>query len=106
MEIVSGRDFYKKRTKMFDEIVGFAKFSEYLIVAEVRVSCPVVCVWGLTRVVYMQYLPTQRSLDLQVTLDGHIFATGQFPPSMRPEQHVSLFAFPFASRTECLRISC
>ncbi|KAF8489994.1 Oligoxyloglucan reducing end-specific cellobiohydrolase [Russula emetica] len=67
MQLVSGRDFYKKRTKMFDEIVGFAKFSEYLIVAE--------------------YLPTHRSLDLQVSLDGRIFATGQFPPSMRPEQH-------------------
>jgi hypothetical protein len=36
MQLVSGRDFYKKPTKMFDEIVGFAKFSEYLIVAEVR----------------------------------------------------------------------
>ena len=36
MQLVSGRDFYKARTKMFDEIVGFAKFSEYLIVAEVR----------------------------------------------------------------------
>jgi len=36
-----------------------------------------------------QYLPTQHSLDLQVSLDGHTFATGQFPPSMRPEQHVS-----------------
>jgi hypothetical protein len=37
----------------------------------------------------VQYLPAQRSLDLQVSLDGHHFATGQFPPSMRPEQHVS-----------------
>jgi hypothetical protein len=46
----------------------------------------------------MQYLPAQRSLDLQVSLDGCIFATGQFPPSMRPEQHVSLFAFPFGFR--------
>jgi hypothetical protein len=51
---------------------------------------------GLTRVVCTQYLPMQRSLDLQVSLDGRTFATGQFPPSMRPEQHVSLLAFPFA----------
>ena len=38
MQLVSGRDFYNKKTTMFNEIVGFAKFSEYLIVAEVRRS--------------------------------------------------------------------
>jgi len=37
MQLVSGRDFYKKQKKMFDDVVGFAKFSEYLIVAEVRI---------------------------------------------------------------------
>ena len=36
MQLVSGRDFYANKVKLFDEIVGFAKFSEYLIVAEVR----------------------------------------------------------------------
>ena len=36
MQLVSGRDFFKRKDKMFDEVVGFAKFSEYLIVAEVR----------------------------------------------------------------------
>jgi len=35
MQLVSGRDFFKKKEKVFDDIVGFAKFSEYLIVAEV-----------------------------------------------------------------------
>jgi hypothetical protein len=97
MQLVSGRDFYTKAAKMFDEVVGFAKFSEYLIVAEVRLF-RVIWVWELTRVVCTQYLPALRSLDLQVSLDGRIFATGQFPPSMRPEQHVSLFTFPFAFR--------
>ncbi|KAI0262354.1 Oligoxyloglucan reducing end-specific cellobiohydrolase [Gloeopeniophorella convolvens] len=67
MQLVGGSDFYNKKTKIFNEIVGFTKFSEYLIVAE--------------------FLPAQRSLDLQVSLDGHTFATGQFPPSLRPEQH-------------------
>ncbi|KAH9989911.1 Oligoxyloglucan reducing end-specific cellobiohydrolase [Russula compacta] len=67
MQLVSGRDFYNKKATIFNEIVGFAKFSEYLIVAE--------------------YLPEQRSLDLQVSLDGHTFAAGQFPPSMHLEQH-------------------
>jgi hypothetical protein len=51
MQLVSGRDFYKKRTKMFDEIVGFAKFSEYLIVAEVRLCSELSGYVGLTRVV-------------------------------------------------------
>ena len=36
MQLVSGREFFTKKEKIFDEIVGFAKFSEYLIVAEVR----------------------------------------------------------------------
>ena len=38
MQLVSGRDFSKKKKKVeiFDEVVEFAKFSEYLIVAEVR----------------------------------------------------------------------
>ncbi|KAI0248766.1 Oligoxyloglucan reducing end-specific cellobiohydrolase [Lactifluus subvellereus] len=67
LQLVSGRDFYNKKAKLFDDVVGFAKFSEYLIVAE--------------------YLPQQHALGLQVSLDGHIFATGQFPPSLRPQQH-------------------
>ncbi|KAH8981343.1 Oligoxyloglucan reducing end-specific cellobiohydrolase [Lactarius akahatsu] len=67
LQLVGGSNFFAKKSKIFDEIVGFTKFSEYLIVAE--------------------YLPEQRSLDLQVSLDGHHFATGQFPPTMRPEQH-------------------
>ncbi|KAI0057638.1 Oligoxyloglucan reducing end-specific cellobiohydrolase [Artomyces pyxidatus] len=67
LQLWGGADFYNKKTKLFDAVVGFTKFSEYLIVAE--------------------YLPEQRSLDLQVSLDGRTFATGQFPPTMRPAQH-------------------
>ncbi|KAF8264511.1 Oligoxyloglucan reducing end-specific cellobiohydrolase [Lactarius quietus] len=67
LQLVGGSNFFSTKVKIFDEIVGFTKFSEYLIVAE--------------------YLPSQRSLDLQVSLDGHHFAIGQFPPTMRPEQH-------------------
>ena len=36
LHLVSGTDFYSRKTQLFDHIVGFAKFSEYLIVAEVR----------------------------------------------------------------------
>ncbi|KAI0071571.1 Oligoxyloglucan reducing end-specific cellobiohydrolase [Panus rudis PR-1116 ss-1] len=67
LQLVSGTDFFNKRTVLFEHVVGFAKFSEYLLVAE--------------------YQPAQQSLDLQVSLDGRRFATGQFPPTMRLEQH-------------------
>lgn len=35
LELVSGTGFFSKKTKLFDHVVGFAKFSEYLVVAEV-----------------------------------------------------------------------
>ena len=35
LELVSGTNYFQKKTKLFDHIVGFAKFSEYLLVAEV-----------------------------------------------------------------------
>lgn len=35
LELISGTQFFEKKTKLFDQVVGFAKFSEYLIVAEV-----------------------------------------------------------------------
>lgn len=35
LELVSGTNFFNKKTKIFDNVVGFAKFSEFLIVAEV-----------------------------------------------------------------------
>ncbi|KDQ61974.1 hypothetical protein JAAARDRAFT_76825 [Jaapia argillacea MUCL 33604] len=67
LELVGGTDFFAKKRKLFDHVVGFAKFSEYLIVAE--------------------YVQARQSLELQVSLDGKTFATGMFPPSMRPTQH-------------------
>ena len=36
LQLVSGSDYYRKKKKLFDHVVGFTKFSEYLIVAEVR----------------------------------------------------------------------
>jgi hypothetical protein len=35
IELVSGKDFFKHQTKLFNQVVGFTKFSEYLVVAEV-----------------------------------------------------------------------
>ncbi|PSR72220.1 hypothetical protein PHLCEN_2v11927, partial [Hermanssonia centrifuga] len=67
LELVGGTDFYSQTTKLFDHVVGFAKFSEFLIVAE--------------------YQTASQSLDLQVSLDGRTFATGLFPPTLRLDQH-------------------
>ncbi|GLB41498.1 putative functions as a sorting receptor in the Golgi compartment required for the intracellular sorting and delivery of soluble vacuolar proteins, like carboxypeptidase Y (CPY) and proteinase A [Lyophyllum shimeji] len=67
MELVVGSNFFARKTKMFDQVVGFAKFSEFLVVAATQ--------------------PSGRSLELQVSLDGYKFATGQFPNGMHPETH-------------------
>lgn len=37
LELIGGTEFFSKKTKLFDHVVGFAKFAEYLIVAEVCV---------------------------------------------------------------------
>ncbi|KAG2143753.1 uncharacterized protein EDB93DRAFT_1321681 [Suillus bovinus] len=67
LQLVSGTDFYATKTKLFDHVVGFTKFSEFLIVAE--------------------YLPMRGTLNLQVSLDGRTFASGNFPPGMHPDSH-------------------
>jgi len=38
MELVVGSNFFARKTKMFDQVVGFAKFSEFLVVASVGVG--------------------------------------------------------------------
>ncbi|KAH9832479.1 Oligoxyloglucan reducing end-specific cellobiohydrolase [Rhodofomes roseus] len=67
LQLISGRNFFEKKTKLFDHVVGFTKFSEFLIVAE--------------------YQAQRQTLDLQVSLDGRTFASGMFPPDLRPDQH-------------------
>ncbi|EDR05456.1 uncharacterized protein LACBIDRAFT_329753 [Laccaria bicolor S238N-H82] len=63
-EIICGT---RRATSVFDHVVGFAKFSEFLVVAEM--------------------IPERRSWELEVSLDGIHFATGKFPPSVHPETH-------------------
>ena len=44
LELVTGAKYYKRKKKVFDHVAGFAKFSEYLVVAEVRlVWCSYIC---------------------------------------------------------------
>ncbi|KAJ9094955.1 hypothetical protein QFC21_005747 [Naganishia friedmannii] len=65
LELIAGQQFYNKKQKLFDSVVGYATFSEYLIVAELAEST--------------------GTLRLQVSLDGLHFAQGQFPPTMKIE---------------------
>ncbi|KDQ06635.1 hypothetical protein BOTBODRAFT_181398 [Botryobasidium botryosum FD-172 SS1] len=67
LELISGTDFYRVKKKLFDNVVGYTKFSEYLLVAEVTAQ--------------------GSSLDLQVSLDGKNFAMGQFPPKLGLNNH-------------------
>lgn len=63
VQLIAGQQFYSKKTKLFESVVGYATFSEYLIVAELD--------------------ETTGTLKLQVSLDGLHFSEGQFPPSMK-----------------------
>ncbi|CAK5273809.1 unnamed protein product [Mycena citricolor] len=67
LALVEGQGYFTRKKQLFERVVGFAKFSEFLIVAEV--------------------LPEKKSLDLQVSMDGVQFAPGMFPPSMHPDSH-------------------
>ncbi|KAF8634658.1 hypothetical protein AX15_000797 [Amanita polypyramis BW_CC] len=67
LELVTGNKYFANKRKVFNHVVGFAKFSEYLVVAEL--------------------VPEKHALDLQVSLDGVRFAEGKFPPNMHPEAH-------------------
>ncbi|KAJ7436099.1 vacuolar protein sorting/targeting protein 10 [Mycena galericulata] len=67
LALVEGSSYFTKKQTLFNQVIGFAKFSEFLIVAE--------------------FLPETRSLDLQVSLDGVTFTTGKFPPSLHPSTH-------------------
>ncbi len=64
LQLIRGDDFYHKRTRVFDAIVGYAVFEQYLIVAE--------------------YVATTSSpsLKLQVSLNGRDFSEIHFPPGM------------------------
>ncbi|KAG2137158.1 uncharacterized protein EDB93DRAFT_1302551, partial [Suillus bovinus] len=67
LQLVSGMDYYTTKMKLFDHVMGFTKSSEFLIVGE--------------------YLLMRGTLNLQVSLDGRMFASGNFPPGMHPDSH-------------------
>ena len=88
LQLVGGSQFFSDKRVLFNRVVGFAKFSEFLIVAEV---CHAPYFFTSSKSSYLdyQFQEERQSLDLQVSLDGRNFATGVFPPSLRPENHVS-----------------
>ncbi|KAF8169150.1 Oligoxyloglucan reducing end-specific cellobiohydrolase [Mycena galopus ATCC 62051] len=67
LSLVEGPEYFTTKKTIFERVVGFAKFSEFLVVAEM--------------------LAETLSLRLQISLDGVHFAAGQFPPNMRPDGH-------------------
>jgi hypothetical protein len=67
LQLVEGDYFYGGNKKvLFDNIVGFATFEEYMVVASIMAE-------------------NTRSIGLQVSLDGKIFALAKFPPNMELE---------------------
>lgn len=67
LEFIAGRNYYRNKQKLFDNVVGSATFAEYLVVAELEGE--------------------KNQLRLQVSMDGKNFAEAQFPPSISLDNH-------------------
>ena len=52
LELIEGTNYYGRKKKLFDHVVGFAKFSEYLIVAEVRRTLASILIFPLADTSY------------------------------------------------------
>ncbi|KAJ6564203.1 hypothetical protein B0H19DRAFT_882747, partial [Mycena capillaripes] len=59
LALVHGSQYFTQKTKLFDQIIGFAKFAEFWVVAEL--------------------LPERHSLELRVSTRGGPFVTAMFP---------------------------
>ncbi|GAA5949701.1 hypothetical protein JCM10213_001361 [Rhodosporidiobolus nylandii] len=62
LQLVAGEAFYTKKKVLFEQIVGFATFEEYMVVAELY--------------------DNTRAIGLKVSMDGKTFALARFPPNM------------------------
>ncbi|GAA5934219.1 hypothetical protein JCM1841_004702 [Sporobolomyces salmonicolor] len=65
LQLVRGEFFYGTKHTVFESIVGFATFEEYMVVAEVYENT--------------------RAIGLKVSMDGKTFALARFPPNMHLE---------------------
>ncbi|BEI81872.1 hypothetical protein CcaverHIS002_0210320 [Cutaneotrichosporon cavernicola] len=66
MQLIAGGNYYRNKDVLFDSVVGWTTFSEFLFVAELK---------------------DRMSLTLQVSLDSKQWAEAQFPPGLRVENH-------------------
>lgn len=67
LQLVVGKSYYRYKDVKFDAIVGWATFDEYMLIAQLH--------------------PEQRTLSLQVSLDGEHTAEARFPPGMAIDNH-------------------
>ncbi|GAA6062486.1 hypothetical protein JCM10212_001859 [Sporobolomyces blumeae] len=65
LQLIEGDYFYSNKRTVFEQIVGFATFEEYMVVAEMAQN--------------------SRAIGLEVSLDGKHFALARFPPNMQLE---------------------
>jgi len=65
LQMIEGRNFYSEKKKLFDSIVGFATFEEFMVVAQIA--------------------PNGEHLNLYASLDGSHYALAQFPPNLKIE---------------------
>lgn len=89
LQLWIGGNFFKDKKKLFENIVGHAKFSEYLLVGEVRFSVRFWCLYFRRMADLTVNQVGKDSLDLQVSLDGKNYHKGMFPPSISLDTHVS-----------------
>ncbi|GBB91648.1 hypothetical protein RclHR1_01900013 [Rhizophagus clarus] len=67
LQLISSKNFFKNKNKLFDNVVGFTIYEEFLVVAEL--------------------LPSGQSLRLSISLNAENFAEAQFPPNMQMTQN-------------------
>ncbi|CAD6935704.1 unnamed protein product, partial [Tilletia controversa] len=79
LELIVGDKFYKSKKKIFDNVVDFATFSEFILVGEL--------------------LDKGTTLRMQVSLNGRDFTPPVFPPSMSPKSQADTV---LESRTHAL----
>lgn len=65
LQLIMGRDFYSNKQKLFDSIVGFATFEEFMVVAQIASN--------------------GDHLNLHASMDASHFALAQFPPNLKIE---------------------
>ncbi|PWN42574.1 Oligoxyloglucan reducing end-specific cellobiohydrolase [Ceraceosorus guamensis] len=64
LQLILGSQFYTRKNVLFENIIGFANFEEYLVLAKIDDA-------------------RSMSISLQVSLDANTFAKTQFPPNTR-----------------------